>query len=283
MLANLKDVLMPAEQGKYCVGHFNVITPEMATGVLEAAEEAGAPVILGIEEKHLSICSLGLFASFVVPMARKAAVPVVVHFDRGQTFNRCIEALKLGFTSVNLDCSRDSFENNVAKVAEMARTAHAFGATVEAELGYTPSSLEIMEGMTDDYFTDPMQTADYVEKTRADALAISVGTAHGEYRIQPQLDYSRIRAITEAVNVPLVLHGGSGLSDSAIREAIMSGISKIDIFTDINIASFQGSIQAYNDNVHLESEAIPYQVHAVKVAAAEKIRLFLNRPEDVND
>ena len=277
MLANLRDVLVPAGQGKYCVGHFNVINLEMARGVLQAAEEAGAPVILGIEEKHLPICPIEEFAAFVVPMARKAQVPVVVHFDRGRTFNRCIEALKLGFTSVNLDCSRDSLEYNTAKVSEMARTAHAFGATVEAELGYTPAASEITEGITDDFFTDPMQTAAYVEKTEVDALAISVGTAHGEYQVQPRLDYNRIRAITEAVNVPLVLHGGSGLSDSAVREAISSGISKIDIFTDINIACFQGAIQAYNDGVHLQSEVVPYQVHSVKVAAAEKIKLFRNQ------
>ena len=277
MLANLNDVLIPAARTKSCIGHFNVISLEMARGVLEAAEEAGVPVILGIEEKQLDICPLPLFSSFVVPLARKALVPVVVHFDRGQTFNCCIEALKCGFTSVNLDCSRDTLENNEAKLAEMARTAHAFGATVEAELGYTPSAAELMEQGTTDYFTDPLQTAHYVEKTGADALAISVGTGHGEYRVQPNLDYGRIKAITEAVSVPLVLHGGSGLSDKAIREAINSGISKIDIFTDINIACCQGAIQAYNDGVYLQSEVIPYQVHSVKVVAAEKIKLFTNR------
>ena len=277
MLANLKDVLVPAEQGKYCVGHFNVVTVEMARGVLAAAEEAGVPVVLGIEEKQLGICPLDLYASYVIPLARKAAVPVVVHFDRGQTFNCCIEALKKGFTSVNLDCSRDTLENNEAKVAEMVRTAHAFGATVEAELGYTPDAAEIEEQGATDYFTDPQQTVHYVERTRVDALAVSVGTAHGEYKVQPKLDYSRIRAITEAVRVPLVLHGGSGLSDSAIREAITSGISKIDIFTDINIACFQGAIQAYNDGVYAQSDVIPYQIHSVKAVAAEKIKLFANR------
>jgi fructose-bisphosphate aldolase class II len=116
-----------------------------------------------------------------------------------------------------------------------------------------------------------------VERTGVDALAVSVGTAHGEYKVQPKLDYSRIRAITEAVRVPLVLHGGSGLSDSAIREAITSGISKIDIFTDINIACFQGAIQAYNDGVYAQSDVIPYQIHSVKAVAAEKIKLFANR------
>ena len=159
----------------------------------------------------------------------------------------------------------------------MSRTAHAFGASVEAELGYTPSADEHEKGLSADYFTDPQVTAEYVAKTGVDALAVSVGTAHGQYRVEPQLDYSRIRAITDAVQVPPVLHGGSGLSDSAIREAIQSGISKIDIFTDINIACYQGASQAYNDGVRYQSEVIPYQVHAVKVAVEEKIRLFANR------
>ncbi len=275
MLANLSEVLIPAMNDRTCVGHFNVINMEMARGVIAAAEEAGAPVILGIEENQLSICPLDEFASFVVPMARKASVPVVVHFDRGHTFARCIEALKQGFTSVNFDCSRDVLEVNRERTAEMARTAHAFGATVEAELGITPEASEL-QGLsgTAGWFTDPKEAADYVSKTGVDALAISVGTGHGEYLTIPEIDYERIRTISETVKIPLVLHGGSGLSDSAVKEAVASGISKIDIFTDVNIACCQGAIQACNDGIHLVTEMIPYEVHAVKAAAAEKIRLF---------
>ena len=278
MLANLKDVLIPAMRERYCVGHFNVVNMEMARGVIAAAEEAGAPVILGIEESQLSICPLDEFAAFVVPMARKARTQVAVHFDRGRTFARCVEALKYGFTSVNFDCSRDVFEENEGRVAEMARTAHAFGATVEAELGVTPDASELL-GLksTTSHLTNPEQVAEYVQKTGVDALAVSVGTAHGEYLITPTLDYDRIRAISETARIPLVLHGGSGLSDSAVREAIESGISKIDIFTDVNIACCQGAIQAVNDGIHIVTEMIPYEVHAVKAVAAEKIKLFQNR------
>ena len=168
MLANLKDVLVPAAKGKYCVGHFNVINLEMARGVIEAAEEADAPVIIGIEESQLSILPLDEFASFIIPMARKAKVPVVVHFDHGKTFDRCIEALKYGFTSVNLDCSTDSLENNAAKVSEMVKTAHAFGAAVEAELGHTPDTSET--DTKENEYTDPVQAAEYVKKTGIDAL-----------------------------------------------------------------------------------------------------------------
>lgn len=281
MLANLSDVLIPAMNEGYCVGHFNVVNLEMARAVISAAEEAGAPVVLGIEESQLGICPLDEFASFVVPMARKAKVPVVVHFDHGHTFARCIDALKQGFTSVNFDCSRDVIEVNQARVAEMARTAHAFGATVEAELGVTPDASELTgETEANSRLTDPEQVAAYVAATDVDALAISVGTAHGEYLTTPVIDYERIRAISETARIPLVLHGGSGLSDSMVREAVRSGISKIDIFTDVNIACCQGAIQASNDGIHMVTEMIPYEVHAVKAVAEEKIRLFMGKSSD---
>ena len=274
MLANLNDVLIPAKQGHYCVGHFNVINLEMARAVISAAEEAGQAVIIGIEESQLSICPLDEFAAFAVPMARKAAVPVAVHFDHCGTFSKCIEALKQGFTSINFDCSREILEINEERVAEMARTAHAFGATVEAELGVTPNADAYDYDQIARCFTDPAQVAEYVQKTDVDALAVSVGTAHGQYKKTPKLDYDRIRAIGSSAGVPLVLHGGSGLSDSAVREAIKAGISKIDIFTDVNIACCQGAIQAYNDGICMATQMIPYQVHAVKALVLEKIRLF---------
>lgn len=273
MLVNLSDVLIPAAQDHTCVGHFNVINLSMARAVIRAAEEAKRPVILGIEESQLVYCPMEDYASFVVSMARRAEVPVAVHFDHGHTFGKCITALKLGFTSVNFDRSEDDLETNIAKVSEMVKTAHAFGATVEAELGHTPEASDLKQGS----FTDPDEAARYVEQTGIDALAISIGTAHGEYQEAPVLDYDRIRAIRDAVKIPLVLHGGSGLSDRAIREAIDSGISKIAIFTDLNIACYQGSIQAYNDGVHSITEVIPYEEHAVYAAASEKIRLFANR------
>ncbi|MDO4621090.1 MAG: class II fructose-bisphosphate aldolase [Lachnospiraceae bacterium] len=276
MLANLNELLVPAREGHYCVAQFDVVNIEMARAVIAAAEEAGAPVILAIEESQTPVCPLDEFAAFVIPMARKAKVPVGVHLDLGKTFGSCIEALKHGFTSVNFDCSRDVMEVNAEKVAEMVRTAHAFGASVEAELGYTPNVKELT-GDSADFFTDPSQVEEYVRRTGIDALSISVGTAHGEYIETPKLDYDRIKAVAEASQIPLVMHGGSGLSDVAVQEAIASGIAKIDIFTDISIACVQGAIQAYNDGVHTIAEVIPYEEHAVRAAAAEKIRLFQNK------
>lgn len=277
MLANLRELLNEAVKSGSAVGHFNVINLEMARGVIMASEDEERAVILGIEDKQLDICPLDEFASFVIPMAEKAKVPVAVHFDRGQSAQTCMRALELGFTSVNLDCSRESLEQNIKQVAELVRAAKPYGASVEAELGYTPLASELEDEAATVYFTDPALVKRYVEETGVSALAVSVGTAHGVYKTQPKLDYDRIRAITSEVSTPIVLHGGSGLSDRAIRMAIESGISKIDIFTDLNIACCQGAIQATNDGVHLISEMIPYEVHAVRAVAAEKIRLFANR------
>ena len=276
MLANLSDLLIPAAEQKDAVGHFNVTSWTMARGVVKAAEELDAPVILGIEERQLVSCPLDEFASFAVNLAEKASVPVALHFDHGYTFETCIEALDWGFTSINYDCSKDSFEENVSKVANMARIAHAFGASLEAELGYTPEASELAAGGAKNYYTVPEQAADYVRATGIDALAISVGTAQGTYTVRPRIDYKRIEAIASAVPIPLVLHGGSGLSDRTIRHAISSGISKIDIFTDPDLRGGQGCIQAINDGVTGLTGILPYAEFSVKVTAQEKIRLFQN-------
>ncbi len=268
MLANLKDLLKPAREQKVCIAQFNVLTRSMARGVIDAAEEVRVPIVLGIEEDQLEICSMQDFTAFILPMAKQARVPIAVHFDHGYSFDACVEAMKMGFTSVNYDCSLSSLEENEASVAELVRTARAYDASVEAELGHTPKNGE------ESLYTNPEEAAEYVEKTKVDALAIAVGTAHGEYLTQPNVEFDRIKAIAKAANVPLVLHGGSGLSDQTVKRAIASGITKIDLFTDLNIACFQGDIQAYNDGIRLKSEAIPYEEHAVRTYAEEKLRLY---------
>ncbi len=277
MLVNLKEVLIPARENHTAVGHFNVISVEMARAVIAAAEAEAVPIVLGIEESQTAICPMEEFASFAVEMAFNASVPVAVHLDHGKTFSGCMRAVKLGFTSVNYDCSGASLEENVEKVAEMAKIAHSLDASVEAELGRTPEAAELAEGAGKALLTDPEQVAEYVRQTGIDALAISVGSAHGQYTVKPKIDYDRIRAISNAADIPLVMHGGSGLSDSAIRKSIAAGITKIDIFTDLDISASQGCIQAVNDGVNTFTETIPYIEHAVKVTAQEKIRLFQNR------
>ena len=229
MLVNLNDVLYPAKKQKYAVGLFNAVNLELARGIIQAAEKNRSPVIMGTAEVLLPFGPLEDVSYFLVPMARRASVPVVIHYDHGLTAEKCVEALKLGFSSIMYDCSTDSYEENVRKTKEMAYIAHCFGATIEAELGHVGDTESSVEGnsILDDpskYYTDPDQARDFVESTGVDALAIAVGTAHGHYKFKPKLDFDRIAKIASLISVPLVLHGGSGLSDDDFKTAIARGI-----------------------------------------------------------
>lgn len=278
MLANLNDVLIPAKENKYCIGLFNTVNLEMARGVIAAAENIGTPVIIGTAEILLPYTPLEELSYFLVPMAKKAKVPVVVHFDHGLTYQKCIDALHFGFSSIMYDCSTDSYEENVRKVAELARIAHAFGATIEAELGHVGDNDG--DGKLDDpsaYFTDPLQAKDFVIRTGADALAVAVGNAHGAYRFPPKLDFDRIRTIRDTVHTPLVLHGGSGLSADDFRRAIECGISKINVFTDINHAQAAGAKAAMETGVDTTTDLLAWEIKAVQREAEEKMHLFFGK------
>ena len=276
MLANLNDILPKVQKNGYGVGLFNTVNFEMARGVLSAAEKLRSPVIIGTAEVLLPYAPLEELSYFLLPMAKKATVPVVVHYDHGLTWDKCMEALRLGFSSIMYDCSTDSYEENVRKVAEITAAAHACGATVEAELGHVGDNEG--EGHLNDptaYYTDPRQAKDFVDKTGVDALAIAVGSAHGAYKFPPKLDFDRIRTIHDTIPTPLVLHGGSGLTDEDFRCAIQSGISKINIFTDINVAQAAAAKAAWDDGVRDMTGLIPWQVEAVARETEKKMRLFL--------
>ena len=216
MLVNMNDILLPAKKGGYGVGFFNTVNVEMARAVIETAEEMRAPVMIGTAEVLLPAMSLERVSEYLIPMAKKASVPVCVHYDHGLSANKCMEAIELGFTSVMHDCSTDDYETNVAKLSKMVELCHAKGITVEGELGHVGDNEGA--GRLDDptaYFTDPKLAADFVRRTGVDSLAIAVGNAHGDYKFPPKLDFERIRTIAEKTGVPLVLHGGSGLSRAA--------------------------------------------------------------------
>ena len=278
MLANLNDVLLPAREKKYGVGLFNTVNFEMARGVLLAAEAVGTPVIIGTAEVLLPYGPLEELSYFLLPMAKKASVPVVVHYDHGLTYEKCIEAIKLGFSSIMYDCSTDSYEENIKKVADITALAHSCGVTVEAELGHVGDNEG--SGQLNDptaYYTDPMQAKDFVEKTKVDALAIAVGSAHGAYKFPPKLDFARIQNIRDTIPTPLVLHGGSGLTDEDFRRAIACGISKINIFTDINVAQALSAKAALDGGAKDMTTIIPYQVEAVAKETEKKMRLFFEK------
>ena len=275
MLVNMKDMLNKAKEGQYGVGFFNAVNLEMALSVIETAEELKSPVIIGTAEVLLPVMKLRHVAKYLIPMAKEASVPVCVHFDHGLSFEKCMEALRLGFTSIMYDCSTLSYEENIEKVAEMVKICHSMNVTVEGELGHVGDNAGSgkLENPSD-YYTDPDMACDYAEKTGVDALAVAVGNAHGDYAFPPKLDFDRIEVISKRTGLPLVLHGGSGLSDSDFETAVKLGISKVNIFTDIDKAGRSGLEKGLASGAKAMTRLMPYEIEEMKNTVREKINLF---------
>ena len=275
MLVNMHDMLNKAKEEKYAVGFFNAVNIEMARAIIEKAEELNAPVIVGTAEVLLPTMDLRRVASYLIPLAKDATVPVCIHYDHGLTCERCMEAIELGFTSIMYDCSTAPYEDNIKNVAEMVNICHAKNITVEAELGHVGDNSSIND--TSDlssYFTDPDTAVDFVKKTGVDALAVAVGNAHGDYKFPPKLDFERIDTISKKTGIPLVLHGGSGLSDSDFKTATSLGICKVNIFTDIDKAGKAGLEEGIKTGEKAMTGLIPYEINAIKTVVENKIRLF---------
>ncbi len=275
MLVSMHEMLNDAKKRRYAVGFFNAVNVEQARSVIHTAEELRSPVIVGTAEVLLPATPLNGVAEYLIPMAQKATVPVCVHFDHGLSFERCIQAIRLGFTSIMYDCSMETYDGNIEKVAEMVRICHSIGVTVEGELGHVGDN----EGSgklknPSDYFTDPVTAEVFVKRTGVDALAVAVGNAHGEYKLPPKLDFERITAISEHTGIPLVLHGGSGLSDYDFHEAIKRGVCKVNIFTDIDRAGKEGIKKGLEAGAASLSALIPYMLDAMSEVVRNKIELF---------
>ena len=275
MLVNMNDVLLPAKEQGYGVGFFNAVNVEMARAVIETAEELNSPVMVGTAEVLLPAMELERVAEYLIPMAQKAKVPVCVHYDHGLTKERCKQAIELGFTSIMYDCSMDDYETNIARLKEMTDVCHALNITVEGELGHVGDNAGAgkLENPSD-YFTDPDTAVDFVRRTGVDSLAVAVGNAHGDYAFPPKLDFERIRKISEMTDLPLVLHGGSGLSNDDFRQAVSLGICKVNIFTDIDKAGKAGIEKGLAAGAKSMMGLIPYEIEAMKEVVREKITLF---------
>jgi len=270
MLVNLKDILKKAQDGNYAVGLFNSTDSDMLQAVIEAAEELRSPIIIGTAEVLLPYGELQLIAPSIIEMAKKATVPVVVHYDHGLTFEKCMEALKLGFSSVMFDGSAGDYETNIANTREIVKIAHEFGATVEGEIGHVGNA-DTADNDDGDLYTTPEQAVKYIEDTGVDALAIAIGTAHGAYIKKPELDFERLKEIRKATDVPLVLHGGSGLTDDDFRGVIRDGIAKVNIFTDL----CEAGKRACAENLDLSYlEMRNKKVEAIKEEVKKKMMLF---------
>lgn len=248
MLVSLKEIMEDAKKGGYAVGAFNVSNLESLMAVMRAAEETQHAVILNYAEVHAPFLSMEQAAVIMLDAAKKASVPVCVHLDHGSSMESCIRAIRLGFTSVMLDASAEDYETNVRETAEIVRLAHSVDVTVEAELGHifssdmglseSPKEAETLDSFesAEDVYTDPETARDFVEKTGVDVLAIAFGTTHGIYTQKPKLDLDRITKIREAIDIPFVMHGGSGLSKEEFQTAIKNGIRKINYYTYMTLA-----------------------------------------------
>lgn len=229
-LVKMKDLLRCAEEKNIGCGAFSVGNMEMVRGAIRAAEELDTPIILQIAEVRLKNSPLHLMGPMMVQAAKEAKVDVAVHLDHGLTFETVDKALELGFTSVMLDASTLPFEENIARVKAVVEKARKYGATVEAELGLVGGS---EDGSCDHGIrcTDPDDAVVYARETGIDALAVAIGNAHGNYPVAPTLAFDVLEKIHEKVDIPLVLHGGSGITDKDFQRAISLGIRKVNIAT----------------------------------------------------
>ena len=273
MLVSLTEILADTRKNKYAVGLFNCVNIEMCMGILRAAEELNSPVIIGPGESLLPSAGLEEYTDFMLAQAKRAKVPVTLHFDHGFDPNLVRKAVDLGYSSVMYDCSLLPFEENSKRVKEMVSYAHQAGCSLEAEIGHVGSNGSAEEKIADTIYTNPEDAALFAEQSHCDALAVAIGTAHGLYIKKPELNINSLSKIAATTNIPLVLHGGSGLSDDDFRSCIANGISKINIFTDNNLAAARAAKEHFTDK-RGAFELMPYITEAVKQVTMQRIMVF---------
>lgn len=243
-LVTSRQLLSDAQKEGYAVGAFNVENMEMVQAVAAAAEELQAPVIMQTTPSTVKYADLVYFYANAKAAAESVSVPVVIHLDHGNSFELAMRALRTGYTSVMIDGSHGTFEENIAVSKAVADACHPSGVPVEAELGKVGGKEDDLEGGEGNPYTDPKEAGIFAEETGVDSLAVAIGTAHGVYKGIPRLDVKRLSEIREVVTIPLVLHGTSGVPDDAVRECIRRGICKVNYATDLRIA-FSKGVKAY--------------------------------------
>jgi fructose-bisphosphate aldolase, class II len=274
-LVNLKEILIDASLRNYAVGMFDVVGSESLKAIISGAEECKSPVIIALAEVHLPYAPLELLAPMMVDAAKRSKVPVAVHLDHGLKYETIIKTMYYGFSSVMFDGSILDYEDNLDGTKEIVKAAKTLGVSVEAELGHVGGG---EAGEEDNYgmcYTEPEKAADFVQRTGIDALAVAIGTVHGEYVKKPCLDLNRLSEIHSKVSVPLVLHGGSGLSDDDFHECINRGIRKINIFTDMSYAATEGVRKLLTQKKKFHCfEVSEVAEKSMKEVVVEKINLF---------
>jgi fructose-bisphosphate aldolase class II len=233
MLVNLNEVLVPARAEGYTIGAFNIYSLETIEAVYRAAVELNTPVIFAFGEQYIDVANIKIIATMVKEMAGRTTLPMVLHLDHCKSVDVIYQAVQAGFSSVMFDGSKLSFADNLARTKEVVRFAHAVGVSVEAELGSVPFG-HTESTIPEEYLTKVDEAVQFVAETGVDALAVAIGTAHGEYKGKPKIYHDRLQEIAGKVAIPLVLHGGSGVPDEDILQAIRMGVAKINVNTQIS-------------------------------------------------
>ncbi|HIT22665.1 MAG TPA: class II fructose-1,6-bisphosphate aldolase [Candidatus Scybalousia intestinigallinarum] len=280
MLVNSKEILLAAKKGHYAIPHFNINNLEWTKYILEEMEHLQKPVILGVSE---GACKYMGGFDVIVGMVKgllkdlNITIPVCLHVDHGTSFETCQKAIDAGFTSVMIDASRLPLEENIRLTKEVVDYAHSRGVTVEAEIGHIGGTEDNITNTSNNAHLDECITL--VKETNIDSLAPALGSVHGLYKGEPNLDFKTMKEISEHLEVPLVLHGGTGIPEYQIKEAISCGINKININTELQIA-WHDAVSKFieeNPNIYDPRKVIGSGEKAIKEKIEEKVNLFMNR------
>ena len=277
-LVTMREMLQDADKRKYAVGAFNANNMEIVQAIIEAANEEQSPVILQASQGAIKYAGIEYITAMVKTAAQSAKVPVALHLDHGTSFEQIVACVRYGFSSVMIDASKLPLEENIAMVNKVIEVAKkGAGLSVEAELGKiggTEDDISVSE--REALMTLPEEAVKFVESTDLDALAVAIGTAHGPYKGTPKLDFDRLDKINQAVSVPLVLHGASGVPDEAITKAVSLGICKVNIDTQLRQAFVGGvrKILAEKPNEIDPRKVLAPAREAMKAVVKEKMRVF---------
>jgi len=276
-LVSMNEFLPKAKANKFAVGQFNMNNLEFAQAIVEAAIEEKSPLIFGVSEGALKYMGIEYTVAIAEAAAKHSGLPIALHLDHGSTFEVAMKCIRAGFSSVMFDGSHHSFEDNIRLTKEVVKAARAMGVSVEGELG-------TIGGVEDDISVDeadanlakPEEAIRFYEETGVDCLAIAVGTAHGMYAGEPNIRFDIIEKVASAIPVPIVLHGGSGVPDEAIRSSILAGVGKINVNTENQVACTQAIRDVLNKDgkVYDPRKYLTPARNAMKAVVQEKIRLF---------
>jgi len=276
-LVSMNEFLPKAKANKFAVGQFNMNNLEFAKAITEAAIEENSPFIFGVSEGALKYMGIEYTVAIAEAAAKQSGLPIALHLDHGSSFEVAMKCIRAGFSSVMFDGSHYGLEENIELTKQVVKAARAMGVSVEGELG-------TIGGVEDDISVDeehaslakPEEAIRFYEETGVDCLAIAVGTAHGMYKGEPKIHYDIIEKVTSAIPVPVVLHGGSGVPDDAIRQSIKAGVGKINVNTENQVACTNAirEVLAGNANVYDPRKYLSPAITAMKAVVQEKIRLF---------